>query len=76
MNAAQVLHERGRKEGIEQGILRGQRRLLAQMLVKRFGALPVEISRQLEVAGGDQLSEWGLRLLEAERLEDIFGGGG
>lgn len=55
------------------GILqKGEARLLRRQLEQRFGSLPECAERRLASADLAKLEQWGLRLLEAERLEQII----
>ena len=79
MNAAQKLHERGKKEGIEQGIKQGverslgrQRSFLMKLLEKKFGDLPADARERVVSADQDRLERWTEGLLEAESLQQVF----
>ncbi|MFN7947999.1 MAG: hypothetical protein U0Z53_21800 [Blastocatellia bacterium] len=50
----------------------GEIDLLRQMLERRFGKLPRWVSRLLAQSDREQLSATGLRLLDAETLEEVF----
>ena len=60
------------KRAEERGELRGQQRLLRQLLEDRFGELPAWAEKKLEAANTAAMEEWTLRVLEAERLEDVI----
>lgn len=53
-------------------VQKGEVRLLRRLLEQRFGPLPEWAERRLETADLAKLERWGLRLLEAERLEQII----
>jgi len=58
-------------DGEKQGEERGKVGLLRRQLEHRFGRLPKWAVAQLEAADAATLEEWGLRLLEAESLEEV-----
>jgi len=68
--------ERGREEGLEKGLekglAKGERRLLEKQAQLRFGPLPEWVLRKLEGASGAELERWGERLVQMERLEEVF----
>jgi len=64
--------QKGIEQGIEQGIEKGEYNLLQQLLEKRFGPLPDWATEKLAQANSQQLEQWGLKLLDAGRLEDVF----
>lgn len=59
------------REGREEG-LRSGRKLLGNLLEKRFGALTTAQKKYLSVATAKQLDTWGDRLLEARSPEEVF----
>ena len=62
--------ERGRSEGREQGRLQQLRLLLEH----RFGPLPEWTAEPLGKATPSLLDDWALRVLDAQRVEDVFRG--
>ena len=46
--------------------------LLSKQLEKRFGPLPENIVERLKGASPTQLEAWGLRLLSAGTLDEVF----
>ena len=50
----------------------GERRLFLAQLTRRFGPLPVWAEEKLAGASCDMLEHWGLQLLDARRLEEVF----
>ncbi|MGH9848656.1 MAG: DUF4351 domain-containing protein [Blastocatellia bacterium] len=68
--------EDGLKQGIEQGVERGieegEAAFLMRMLERRFGPLPEWAREKIEKMNRPALEEAGVRLLEAEKLEDVF----
>ncbi|MDI1444430.1 Rpn family recombination-promoting nuclease/putative transposase [Polyangium sp. 6x1] len=63
----------GRLEGRVEGRMEGQARLLRRLLTVRFGALPASARARIAKADEATLSRWGVRLLTAETLDDVFG---
>jgi predicted transposase YdaD len=62
------IFEEGRQEGQQDG----ERVLLRRLLARRFGSLPEWVEQQLGAADTATLEQWGLRLLEATSLEEVF----
>ncbi|HEY1147588.1 MAG TPA: DUF4351 domain-containing protein [Pseudoduganella sp.] len=60
-------------EGTSEGRIEGQRRMLLAMLEHRFGRLPTEVYERVAAAGQRQLDAWGLALLEAGSIGELFG---
>ena len=69
--------ELGRQEGKElgrqEGKALGAARILTSQLVRRFGDLPAWAHSRLKDADADTLEQWSLRVLDAARLEEVFG---
>ena len=61
------------QKGIELGIGQGQARLLTSQLEQRFGPLPEPQAKRIQSATPEKLENWGLRLLDAASLDDVFG---
>ena len=59
------------QEGEQKGKQEGESKLLRVLLTHRFGALPKWAIAQLESADAETLEKWGLRLLDADKLEDV-----
>jgi hypothetical protein len=55
-----------------EGEEKGQKRLLQRQLEHRFGKLPKWARTQLASANAATLETWGLKLLEAKRLEEVL----
>jgi predicted transposase YdaD len=64
--------QKGMRRGMRKGAVHGQRRLLEQQIVARFGQLPDRLREQLDTADASMLQAWGLRVLAAPRIEDVF----
>jgi hypothetical protein len=65
--------ERLRAEGEARGEARASAVLLRNMLVAKFGPLPAWVLDAIDAAEVDQLQDWALRLVTADRLDDVFG---
>ena len=66
--------ERGMERGLEQGRVEGERAVLERLLARRFGRLPAATAERLEGASADDLRSWSENVLDAERLDGVFGG--
>lgn len=64
--------QKGRVEGRQEGRVEGEYALLSKQLEKRFGPLPENIVERLKGASPTQLEAWGLRLLSAGTLDEVF----
>ncbi len=62
----------GIQKGIEQGMLKGESKLLTKLLTQRFGLLPAWSLQKIEQASSEELEQWGMTLLDADTLEDVF----
>ena len=68
----QLGEERGRQEGIQLGAERTQRRILAKLLVSRFGPLNTATEQRLQQASLEQMDRWTDQALTAQRLDEVF----
>lgn len=68
--------QQGMQKGLETGLAKGRAEggsaLLGRMLNRRFGPLPKSIIDRLAHATPDQLEIWADRVLEADKLDDVF----
>jgi len=55
----------------EEGELIGIQRVLKRQLEKRFGSLPEEVQRRLQLLPRQRLFEIGLQLLDVQSLEEL-----
>jgi hypothetical protein len=58
--------------GIEKGIQQGEVTVLKRQLTRRLGPLPAWAEQRLEQASPQELEGWAERVLEVQRLEDVF----
>ena len=63
---------RGRREGIEKGIEKGETALLAKMLELKYGSLPDGVRDKLAQADAAAIEQWAAKLLAAQTLAEIF----
>ncbi len=61
------------RHGIKKGLLAGKSGVLKRLLGQRFGELPEWADRRLAEADVDELDHLSDRILDAERLVDVFG---
>ena len=60
------------RKGLVQGRMEGQVEMLLSMIEKRFGQVPPAISQRIAGLKPAQIKRAGLRLLDAQRVEDLF----
>ena len=64
--------KKGRTEGLQKGLQKGESDFLRRQLVHRFGPLPKELLARMSQASSEQLALWGLRVLDARSLDEVF----
>ncbi|MDO5103019.1 MAG: DUF4351 domain-containing protein [Lautropia sp.] len=64
--------QEGIQQGRQEGIQEGRCQLLVRLLEKRFGQLDADAMERLLAASTPELDQWAERILDAERLEDVF----
>lgn len=64
--------EEGHQEGHQEGQLEGERAFIRRLLASRFGVLPAWAEQQIAAADTLTLEQWGVQLLNAASLEDVF----
>jgi len=64
--------QKGLQQGLQKGVLQGEALLLQRQLTRRFGPLPEWARQRLHDATSDELETWADRVLDAQRLEDVF----
>jgi len=60
------------RKGLVQGRVEGQVEMLLSQVEKRFGRVPPAIEQRIAALKPAQLKRVGLRLLDAQRIEDLF----
>ncbi len=68
----QFAMEEGMQQGLSQGLHQGQAKILARMLVNRFGELPDWAQNKLASASDAELEAWTDTLFSAETIKDVF----
>jgi hypothetical protein len=63
-----------KSQGRQEGRQEGEATMLLRLLERRFGALSASVTERVRSADTALLEEWGMRILDAERLDDVFGG--
>jgi hypothetical protein len=66
------VRRQGLREGLRQGRVEGQVEILLSQIQKRFGRIPPAVAQRLAALKPAQLKRVGLRLLDAQRIEDLF----
>jgi quinol monooxygenase YgiN len=61
-----------REEGLAEGLIQGEARVLARLLTLRFGTLPIDLSDRLKAADQATRERWTERILEAGAIEEVF----
>ena len=64
--------QQGRQQGLQEGFQQGEAFMLTHLLTRRFGPLPGWATERLAQASREELEQWAERVLEAQRLEDVF----
>ena len=62
----------GRVEGLIEGRVEGQMDILLSQIQKRFGRVSPAVAQRIAALKPAQLKRVGLRLLDAQRIEDLF----
>ncbi len=60
------------RQGRVEGRVEGQVEMLLSLIEKRFGRVPPDVSQRISALKPAQLKRAGLRLLDAQRIEDLF----
>jgi hypothetical protein len=69
---AEAFEKKGLKDGLEKGLVEGQREILERLLVKKFRALSEDLMLRLQAASTEQLNVYAERILDADRIEQVF----
>ena len=64
--------EQGMKKGKKEGMQQGGYKILSTLLTPRFGTLPKWASEKIDNADIETIEKWSLRLLSAEKLDEVF----
>jgi len=60
------------RKRLARGRVEGQVEILLSQIQKRFGRVPPAVSQRIAALKPAQLKRVGLRLLDAQRIEDLF----
>ena len=60
------------RKGLAQGRVEGQVEILLSQIQKRFGRIPPAVGQRIAASKPAQLKRVALRLLDAQRIEDLF----
>jgi hypothetical protein len=60
------------RKGLRRGRVEGQVEILLSLIQKRFGRIPPAVGERIAALKPAQLKRVGLRLLDAQRIEDLF----
>ncbi|SHG84769.1 protein of unknown function [Pollutimonas bauzanensis] len=60
------------EDGLDYARHEGQIQLLTRLLERKFGPVPRHYQTQLSRSSADQLQDWSLNVLDAQRIEDVF----
>ena len=63
---------KGLRQGRVEGRVEGQMEILLSLIQKRFGRIPPAVGERIAALKPAQLKRVGLRLLDAQRIEDLF----
>ncbi|MBF0141815.1 MAG: DUF4351 domain-containing protein [Magnetococcales bacterium] len=58
--------------GEQRGEQKGEAKMLTNQLQRRFGNIPDWANERIAKAESSSLEEWGLRIFDAESLDDVF----
>lgn len=61
-------------EGRKEGRIEGESALLGRLLSRKFGPIPADVLARLRGASSRELETWGVNLLDADTLDDVFAG--
>jgi predicted transposase YdaD len=63
---------KGLRQGRLEGRVEGQVEILLSLIQKRFGRIPPAVAQRIAALKPAKLKRVGLRLLDAQRIEDLF----
>ncbi|MBF0439870.1 MAG: DUF4351 domain-containing protein [Magnetococcales bacterium] len=69
---AQDIIAKGKPDWLNQGEQKGEAKMLTRQLRRRFGTVPDWASAKITEADFSSLEEWGLRVLDARSLDEVF----
>lgn len=60
------------EQGVQKGMQKGMHKVLSTQLTHRFGTLPKWATEKIDEANIDTLERWFLKVLSAEKLDEVF----
>ncbi len=72
MNFTTIAERHGFEEGVQEGVQRGEAQLLLAQLEAKFKVLPENYIEKIKGASTKILNQWGINLVNAQSLDDIF----
>jgi hypothetical protein len=72
LNMIDIMENKVLGPAILKGILKGEAKIVASQLGRRFGPVPEWVMEKLGSATEPELMEWAKRLLSAPTLNDVF----
>ncbi len=64
--------KQGLEQGLEQGFQQEAYKFLTRQLIASFGEIPNWVKEKMQNAAPEKLEDWGVRLLSAKNIEDVF----
>jgi hypothetical protein len=64
--------QKGIQRGLQRGHLLGAAEILSDQLTRKFGPLPDWAQARMAQADESALKHWAMRILDAQRIEDVF----
>lgn len=72
MTLLDKIEQRGERRGERRGRVEGRAELLLLQLTARFGAVAAEVRSRVMAAEEKALTQWGVRVLTATTLGEVF----
>ena len=60
------------KRGLQEGLQKGELKLLRRLVEKRFGPIPAWVEERLAAKSADELEDLSVRVLDAQSIEDLL----
>lgn len=68
--------EKGIVRGFKKGFAKGEAQMLASLMARRFGSLPLGVQQEIDRADRKTIRQWASHLLQANSLEQVLNGNG
>jgi len=62
----------GMEKGMQKGMKKGMKTIFLRQMEARFGGIPKWLEEKIEQADMKHIEEWSIRLLRAEKVEDVL----